>query len=70
MMQRLNNLLDRVSEYLAHRKGLLPIIGLIFVILNGILQFIPSLDGIADTHVLLHIGVIISILGILIAWAL
>lgn len=69
-MQQLNKILDRVSDYLAHRKGLLPIIGLVFVIINGIIQFIPRMVGIAETNLLLHLGVIISILGFLLAWAL
>lgn len=69
-MQHLNKILDRVSEYLARRKGLLPLTGLVLVVLNGVIQYIPSFVGIADTNLLLHLGVILSILGFLIAWAL
>lgn len=36
----ISKLLDDLSNYLAHRKGLLPIIGILLIILNLILQFI------------------------------
>ena len=34
--------LDRLSEYFAHRKGLLLFLGILLVIFNAILQFIPE----------------------------
>jgi hypothetical protein len=70
MIEKFNRLLDRISEFLAQRKGLLPLIGIVLVLINGILQFIPASGWVSDTNLLLHLGVIIAILGILIAWAL
>lgn len=70
MNQALNKLLDILSEKLAHRKGLLPIIGLVLIFINAILQFIPGLDGFARTNLLLHLGLIVAILGFMLAWAL
>ena len=70
MIDKFNRLLDRISEFLAQRKGLLPLIGIVLVLINGILQFIPASGWVSDTNLLLHLGVIIAILGILIAWAL
>jgi hypothetical protein len=70
MIEKFNRLLDRISEFLAKRKGLLPLIGIVLVLINGILQFIPASGWVSDTNLLLHLGVIIAILGILIAWAL
>jgi len=70
MIEKFNRLLDRISEFLAQRKGLLPLIGVVLVLINGILQFIPASGWVSDTNLLLHLGVIIAILGILIAWAL
>ena len=69
-MENFNQFLDKVSEYLAHRKGLLPILGILLVVLNWVLQFIPGLEGFAGTNSLLHLGVIVSIIGFMLAWAL
>lgn len=70
MIEKFNRSLDRISEFLAQRKGLLPLIGIILVLINGILQFIPASGWVSDTNLLLHLGIIIAILGILLAWAL
>lgn len=70
MSRQLNRLLDFLSDYLAHRKGLLPIVGLILVFLNAILQFVPGNLWLAETDLLLHLGIILAILGFLLAWAL
>lgn len=66
----ISRLLDSLSEYLAHRKGLLPIIGLVFITINLILQFIFPGAFIATSNLFLHIGLIIAILGLMLAWAL
>ena len=70
MKQALSYLLDNLSEFLAHRKGLLLIVGLLFVIANAVLQFIPAAAWFAQTDLLLHLGIIIAVLGVLLAWAL
>ena len=70
MANRLNRLLDFLSEYLAHRKGLLPILGLILVLVNAVLQFIPGNLWLAKTNLFLHLGIILAILGFLLARAL
>ena len=69
-MDKFSQLLDKLSDYLANRKGLLPIVGIVLVVLNWVLQFIPGLEGFAGTNSLLHLGVILSIVGIMLAWAL
>ena len=69
-MRSFNRLLDFLSEYLSQRKGLLPLIGIFFVAINGVIQFIPAAGWFAGTDLLLHIGVILAILGIMLAWAL
>ncbi|GAB4541181.1 MAG: hypothetical protein Fur002_09140 [Anaerolineales bacterium] len=66
----MSKFLDFLSEYLAHRKGLLPIIGLGFIILNLLLQFIIAENIIASSNLFLHLGVIIAIFGLMLAWAL
>jgi len=70
MQQRFNQFLDRVSEFLAQRKGLLPLIGILLIIIDGVLQFIPGFGWFADSGLLFRVGVIIAILGIMLAWAL
>ncbi|HEY5902590.1 MAG TPA: hypothetical protein VIU39_08555 [Anaerolineales bacterium] len=67
----MSNWLDQMSEYLAHRKGLLPLIGVALIIINLILQFIlPSGSLLTETNLFLHLGLIIAILGLMLAWAL
>lgn len=70
MSKKINHMLDRLSEFLAQRKGLLPLIGIGLIIINGILQFFPASGWIGSTNILLHLGVILSIFGIMLAWAL
>lgn len=68
-MQKFNRLLDWISDYLAGRKGLLPILGILLIGVNFVLQFF-SLGWVADSNFFLHLGVILAILGFLLAWAL
>ena len=70
MAEKLNLILDRLSDFLAHRKGLLPILGLVLVLINAILQFLPGSGWLVQTNLLLHLGIILAILGFLLAWAL
>jgi hypothetical protein len=65
----MNKKLDQVSEYLASRKGLLPLIGMVFIIGNFIFQFLP-LGWLKDSNLFLHLGLLIAILGLMLAWAL
>jgi hypothetical protein len=67
----MSKLLDLMSEYFAHRKGLLPLIGLVLITVNLILQFIfPAYAWFISTNLLLHIGLIIAIFGFMLARAL
>ena len=70
MEQRINALVDFLSEFFAARKGLLILIGIIFVVSNAILQFIPNIGWLGTSNLLLHLGVIIALIGVLLAWAL
>ncbi|HBX70755.1 MAG TPA: hypothetical protein DEH25_15575 [Chloroflexi bacterium] len=69
-MKRFNEFLDQVSNYLAHRKGLLPFVGILLIVLNLIFQLIPGLGWLTTSNLFLHLGVILSIVGIMLAWAL
>ena len=67
----MSKFLDRMSEYFAHRKGLLPLIGLSLILVNLILQFIfPPDFWFISSNLCLHIGLIIAIFGLMLAWAL
>ena len=70
-MKWLSRLIDSASDYFAHRKGLLPLIGIVLVIINYILPFIFGLDNlVTGSNLFLHLGVIIAIFGMMLAWAL
>jgi hypothetical protein len=69
MRTKLNKLLDFLSNYLAARKGLLPLIGIGLVMLNFMIQFF--LDGwIVDSNLFLHLGIVLAIFGVLLSRAL
>jgi hypothetical protein len=69
MLAALSNFLDRSSEFLAHRKGLLPLVGMLFVLANLIVRL--AFPGwLAETDLFLHVGIFLAILGFLFAWAL
>ncbi|MFN3307916.1 MAG: hypothetical protein ACK44E_01810 [Anaerolineales bacterium] len=70
MKNFINRSLDWLANYFAHRKGLLPIIGLILILINGVLQFLPLSSVVIETNILLHIGLLFAILGFLLAWSL
>jgi len=66
----MSKLLDHMSEFLAHRKGLLPIIGLVLILINLLIQFILPGNFLATTNLFFHIGVIVAIIGFMLSWAL
>ncbi len=68
-MEWLSNLLDQASNFFANRKGLLPVIGILLVLLNLIFKiFIPG--WFSQTDLFLHIGIIVIAAGMMLAWAL
>lgn len=66
----ISKFLDWASEYLAHRKGLLPIVGMVLIVVNLIVQFVFPLSPLAFSNIFLHFGLIIAILGLMLSWAL
>ena len=69
-MKRLSRLVDRASDYFAHRKGLLPLLGILLVIINYILPFLIGLNIVTQSNLFLHLGVVVAIFGIMLAAAL
>ena len=66
----ISEILDYLSEYLAHRKGLMPIIGLVMIFINLLIQFIFPGSFFATTNLFLHFGLIVALLGLILSWAL
>jgi low affinity Fe/Cu permease len=63
----------RISEYLARFPGLPVLVAVGLVVVNFLLQLLPDLSVVgwlAHTHLLLHLGVILGLLGILLGDAL
>ncbi len=69
--ERISKLVDQASEYFSRRKGLLPLLGLLLILVNFLLaSLLPAEWYIVRTNLMLHLGLVIAILGILLAWAL
>jgi hypothetical protein len=66
MQRAISRFLDQFSEFYAHRKGLLPLLGIVLVILNYLLQLFPA-GWISETDLFLHLGIVLAILGFLLA---
>lgn len=67
----LNQLIDKSSNFFAHRKGLLPLIGIGLVFLNMLLAiFLPADAFLVKSNLLMHLGIIIAIFGLMLAWVL
>jgi len=70
MKKQISEFIDTLSEFFAYRKGLLPMIGVVLIILNLLLQFFPGLGWITSSNLFLHFGVILAVFGFMLAWAL
>lgn len=66
----MSKLLDKLSEFLAHRKGLLPLLGILLILINLVLQFILPPGWLINSNLFLHVGLVIAIFGLMLAWAL
>ncbi|MBP6469509.1 MAG: hypothetical protein KBE23_07930 [Chloroflexi bacterium] len=68
----MNNLVEKLNDFFATRPGLLPMIGILLVLLNLLLQIFPGPGSgwLVDSNLFLHIGVIVSVVGILLIRAL
>lgn len=69
MNRAISKLLDKLSDFISHRKGLLPIIGIVLIIANFFLKLFAD-SWLSETDLLLHVGLIAAILGYMLAWAL
>jgi len=70
MVNKLNQFLDVLANFIALRKGLIPLLAIGMVLFNFILRIYPGSGWLVETDIFLHIGVITGILGFMVAWAL
>jgi hypothetical protein len=71
MIHWLSKLIDKASPYFAHRKGLLPLIGILLIVINLIVTIFAPIDWfLVKTDLFLHIGLIVALFGLMLAWAL
>lgn len=63
----MNELLDKLNDFIAERPGLLPLVGIGLILINLILQVFPGPGSgwIVDSNLLLHVGLLVSLFGIL-----
>lgn len=69
MLEHFSTFLDHASEFLAQRKGLLPLVGILLVLINLFFQVVP-VGWVSSSDLFLHLGVIVAVLGFMFAWAL
>lgn len=69
MNLKLSKIIDRLSNYLADRKGLLPLVGILLVLINLFFQIVP-LGWLTTSNLFLHLGIITSIIGLMFYWVL
>ncbi len=70
MINAFSKFLDRTSEYLARRKGLLPLVGIGLIIVNFLLVSIFPSGFLVQTNLFLHMGLIVALIGLMLSWAL
>lgn len=65
--QRMNKLLDSLSDFFATYPGLFPILGLLLIVLNFVLQLFPGLGSswVVESDLFLHLGLILALIGFL-----
>jgi hypothetical protein len=66
MDNRLNDLLERINDFLARWPSAVPLLGLLLILLNFLLQLFPGPGfWFVDANVMLHLGLIVAIIGLL-----
>lgn len=62
----LNEQVERINTFLVRKPGVLPLIGLGFIVLNFLLQLFPGPETwVVRSNLFLHLGLVVSIVGLL-----
>lgn len=69
MKKTISTLLSNLSSYFSTRKGLLIFIAILCVLINFMLNLFFD-TWFTQSNFMLHIGIIIGLLGVLLAWSL
>lgn len=69
MRHTVSHLIDRLSNFFAARKGLLPLLGMLLILVNFVFRLVSS-GWLANSDLFLHLGILLALLGFLLAWAL
>lgn len=67
MWNKLSTGIDKASNYFSDRKGLLPLVGLVLILVDQFLVIIFPELTVSVINLFLHLGLVIAILGFLIA---
>ncbi len=62
--------MQNLIDFFERMKGLPILVGILLVILNFIVQYIPGLAFLSDSNLLLHLGIVIGLLGVLLGEAI
>lgn len=66
MDQWINERVERLNDFLVRKPGILPMGGVGLIVLNFVLQLFPGTEWwIVRTNLLLHLGLVVSIIGLL-----
>lgn len=67
----MNKLLDTLSNFLARYPGVLPMVGVLLILLNLILQIFPGPGSgwFVDSNLFLHVGLLVAVIGLMLARA-
>lgn len=66
MDRQINEIVERINAFMVKRPGTLPLAGVGLILVNFLLQIYPGPDAwIAGSNLFLHIGLVLSIVGLL-----
>ena len=66
MDKMLNDFMERMNDFMEKRPGVLPLVAVLLIVLNLLLQIFPGPGSwLADSNLFLHLGLILGIIGLL-----
>lgn len=66
MDERINHIIEAVNDFMVERPGITPLLGVLLIIINFLLQIYPGPDTwIVGSNFFLHLGLILSVVGLL-----